>query len=86
MKNESERSHFVNECDRSHHIRREGAIAHQFRVRVSNYAERALFEMDNPDKSHIDLLWRQGAGINVVVCGYSRNHSVLLQLNTGKKG
>ena len=63
-----------------HHIQREGAIALQFCVRVSNYAEWALFEMDNPDKSHINLVWRQGAGINVVVCEYSRNHSVLLQL------
>jgi hypothetical protein len=56
-----------------------GAIALQYCVRVSNYAERALFEMESPDRSQINLVWTQGAGINVVVCNYLRTRSVLLQ-------
>jgi hypothetical protein len=37
------------------------------------------FEMESPDRSQINLVWTQGAGINVVVCNYSRTRSVLLQ-------
>ena len=80
MRDSHDRERYIDECSRSHHVQREGAIALQYRVRVSNYAERALFEMDSPDKSQVDLVWSQGAGINVVVCNYSRMRSVLLQL------
>jgi len=77
---DSEHARVVDECRWSHEIRREGGIALQYHVIVSNYAERALFDMDNPDKLQINLVWSQGAGINVVICGCLRMHLVLLQL------
>jgi len=80
VRNSRDRARYIDKCSRSHHVQRDGAIAFQYHVRVSNYAERALFEMESPDKSQIDLVWSQGAGINVVVCKYSRTRSVLLQL------
>jgi hypothetical protein len=80
MKTDSERARIVDECRLSHHVQREGEKALEYRVRVTNYAERGLFDMDDPDKTQINLVWNQGAGINVVICGYSRRYSVLLQL------
>jgi hypothetical protein len=79
MRDSRAREHYIEECTRSHRLQRGGAIALQYRVRVSNYAERALLEMESPDRSQINLVWTQGAGINVVVCNYSRTRSVLLQ-------
>lgn len=79
MRDSHERQHHIDKCTHSHHLQRDGAIALHYCVRVSNYAKRALFAMESPDKSQIKLVWSQGAGINVVVCNYSRARSVLLQ-------
>jgi hypothetical protein len=53
MKTDSERARIVDECRLSHHVQREGEKALEYRVRVTNYAERGLFDMDEPDKTQI---------------------------------
>jgi hypothetical protein len=65
----------------SHHfLPRDGQIAIEFPVRVRNYAERHLFASDHPDRPPITQYWNQGAGINVVICGYTTQLPILLQL------
>jgi hypothetical protein len=46
---------------------------------VGNYAEREHFEREHADSGVIDMYWRQGAGVNLVVCGYTTKLSVLLE-------
>ncbi len=52
----------------------------EFPVRVRNYTERHLFASDHPDRPTITQYWNQGAGINVVICGYTTQLPILLQL------
>jgi hypothetical protein len=63
-----------------HEFRRDGMRYVEFSVRVRNYAEREHFERDHLDSRIVDTFWRQGAGINVVVCGYATQLSVLIEL------
>ena len=51
-----------------------------YAVCVLNYAEREKFERDHYDSCIVDTYWRQGAGINLVVCGYTTQQSVLIEL------
>ncbi len=52
----------------------------KYAVRVRNYAEREHFERDHFDSRLVDTYWRQGAGINVVICEYTTQQSVLIEL------
>ena len=63
-----------------HKFRQDGMIYVEYAVRVRNYAEREHFERDHFDSRIVDTYWRQGAGINVVVCGYTMQQSVLIEL------
>ena len=65
-----------------HIIRREQDTCHEFSVRVRNYPERQAFKLNNPTKSAIDSLWTHGAGINVLVCGYSRHSTALIKMKS----
>ena len=47
---------------------------------MRNYAEREHFEREHADSSIDDMYWRQGAGFNLVICGYTTQVSVLLKL------
>ncbi len=51
-----------------------------YAVCVLNYAEREKFERDHYDSCIVDTYWRQGAGINLVVCGYTTQQSVLIEM------
>jgi hypothetical protein len=63
-----------------HEFRRDGMIYVEYAVHIRNYAEREHFERDHFDSRIVDTYWRQGAGINVVVCGYATQLSVLIEL------
>jgi hypothetical protein len=63
-----------------HKFRQDGIIYVEYAVRVRNYAEREHFERDHFDSRIVDTYWRQGAVINVVVCGYTKQLSVLIEL------
>jgi len=63
-----------------HEFSRDGMIYVEYSVRVRNYAEREHFERDHFDSRIVDTYWRQGAGINVAVCGYATQLSVLIEL------
>ena len=72
----NERVLFVPQVIQDHHeFRRDGEIFVEYPVRVRNYAEQERFE-----REHADMYWRQGAGVNLVVCGYTTQVSVLLEL------
>ena len=60
-------------------FRKDGQILVEYPVRVRNYAEREYFEREHADFGVIDMYWRQGAGLNLVVCGYTTKVSVLLE-------
>jgi len=80
--NPDERSTFVEQVIQDNHefrIRRDGQIFVEYPVRVRNYAEREHFEREHADSGVIDMYWRQGAGLNLVVCGYTTKVSVLLE-------
>ena len=65
----------------SHHfLPQDGQIAMEFPVRVRNYAEQHLFASDHPDRPTITRYLNQGAGINIVIWGYTTQLPVLLQL------
>ncbi len=51
----------------------------QFCVRVANYPERCHFESEGIHSQQVDMYCKQGAGINVAVCGYTTQATVLLQ-------
>jgi len=63
-----------------HEFRRDGMIYVEYSIRVRSYAEQEPFERDHFDSRIVDTYWRQGAGINVVVCGYATQLSVLIEL------
>ena len=63
-----------------HEFRQDGMIYVEYAVRMCNYAEREHFERDHFDSRIVDTYWRQGTGINVVVCGYATQLSVLIEL------
>ncbi len=52
----------------------------EFACCVRNYPERKHFEQDVTDIRVIKMFCQQGAGINVFVCSYSTEQSVLLEL------
>ena len=77
----ADRPNVVSDQMASHHfLPRNGQIAMEFPVRVRNYAEQHLFASDHPDRPTITQYWNQGVGINVVICGYTTQLPVLLQL------
>jgi len=77
----ADRPNVVSDRMASHHFfPRDGLIAMEFPVRVRNYAEQHLFASDHPDRPTITQYWNQGAGINVVICGYTTQLPILLQL------
>ena len=47
---------------------------------MQNYAQQEHFEREHNNSCAIDVYWMQGAGINLVVCGYTTQVSVLLEL------
>ncbi len=47
---------------------------------MRNYVEQHLFASDHPDSPTITQYWNQGTGINVVICEYTTQLPVLLQL------
>ena len=61
-------------------FRRDGLRYVEYAVGVRNYAKREHFEHDHYNSHVIDTYWRQGAGINLVVCGYITQEFVLLEL------
>jgi hypothetical protein len=64
-----------------HQFSKDGHINVEYVVRVQNYAEREHPERAYTDSCAIDTYWKQqGAGINLVVCGYTMQVSVLLEL------
>jgi len=62
-----------------HEFRRDGLTFVEYAVRVRNYAEREHFERNHYDSWIIDTYWRQGAGINLAICGYTTQQSVLIE-------
>ncbi len=62
-----------------HALPSDDATIFQFCVRVVNYPERCHFELDAIHSQQVDMYWKQGAGINVAVCGYTTQATVLLQ-------
>ena len=77
----ADRQNVVSDRITSHHFfPRDGLMAMEFPVRVRNYAERHLFASDHPDRPTVTQYWNQGAGINVVICGYTTQLPILLQL------
>jgi hypothetical protein len=63
-----------------HMLLREDRPFLEFACRVRNYPEREHFERDVMELRAIKILWQQGAGINLSVCGYLTQQSVLLEL------
>ena len=79
--NLDERTTFVAQVIQDHQeFRRDGQIFVEYPVRVRNYAERENFEREHADSCVIDMYWRQGVGVNLVICGYTTQLSVLLEL------
>ncbi len=54
-----------------HALPRDDATILQFCVRVVNYPEQCHFESEALHSQQVDVYWKQGAGINVAVCGYT---------------
>ena len=63
-----------------HELRRDGQQYVKYAVRIRNYAEREHFERDHYDSCIVDTYWRQRAGINLVVCGYTTQQYVFIEL------
>ena len=63
-----------------HEFRQDGQRYVEYAVCIRNYADREHFECDHYDYHIVDTCWRQGAGINLVVCGYTTQQSVLIEL------
>jgi hypothetical protein len=51
----------------------------QFCVRVVNNPERCHFESEALHNQQVYMYWKQGAGINVAVCGCMTQTTALLQ-------
>ncbi len=62
-----------------HVLPRDDTTILQFCVRVVNYPEQRHFESETLHSQLVDMYWKQGAGINVAVCGYATQATVLLQ-------
>ncbi len=62
-----------------HALPRNNATILQFCVRVVNYSERCHFELEALHSQQVDMYWKQGAEINVPVCRYMTQATVLLQ-------
>ena len=61
-------------------FRRDGQIFVEYPVRARNYVEQEHFEREHANYCVIDMYWRQGAGMNLVVCGFTTQLAVLLEL------
>ena len=51
----------------------------EFPCRIKHYAERELFERLGTPPSAVKLSWAQGAGLNLLVCGYTPLTTILIQ-------
>ena len=79
--NPNKRTIIVVQVIQDHHkFRRDGQIFIEFPVRVHNYAEQEHFEREHANSCVIDMYWRQGAGVNLVICGFITQLAVLLEL------
>ena len=63
-----------------HKFRSDGLTFVEYVVRIRNYAECKHFERNHYDSQIIDIYWRQGAGINLAICGYTTQQSDLIEL------
>ena len=66
-------------CD-NHEFKRDGQVYVEYAVCMQNYAEREYSKREHTNSRAIDMFWKQGAGINHVVCGYTTQVLVLLEL------
>ena len=79
--NPNKRTIIVVQVIQDHHkFRRDGHIFVEFPVRVHNYAEQEHFEREHANSCVIDMYWRQGARENLVICGFTTQLAVLLEL------
>ena len=77
----ADRTPDVDEAIRDRHIfLRSNAYFWEFESRVKSYPIREQLELESLDEAVIRTNWDQGAGIDVSVCGYTTQQSVLLKL------
>jgi hypothetical protein len=62
-----------------HQLQCNNATILQFCVRVNNYPEQCHFESQHLNNQLVDMYWKQGACINIAVCAYTTQVTVLLQ-------
>ena len=66
-----------------HEVRRDGTVAHEFPVRIRNYAERDHFQYEDEERNvsdaDISSMWPD-IGLNVELCGFSTAKTALLRL------
>jgi hypothetical protein len=77
--NPVDRASLAEEALVKHALPRDDATILQFCVRVVNYPEQCHFESEALHSQQVDKYWKQGAGINVTICGYTTQATVLLQ-------
>ena len=84
--NAAERKDELKRYRTRHELPRDGAVAHQFCVRIKSYGERHRFMDVNMEtgestmtESDISGMWND-IGLNVELCGYTRSKSALLKL------
>ena len=77
----ADRTPVVNDAIRDRHtFLRSNAHFWEFECRVKSYPLREQLELESLDEAVIRTNWDQGAGIDVSVCGYTTQQSVLLKL------
>ncbi len=63
----------------SHTLLREGRVFLMYSCRVRNFAEQENLEQELSYHRAFEMYWQQGAGINLTLCGYSMQHSVMME-------
>jgi hypothetical protein len=63
----------------SHTLLREGRAFLKYSCCVCNFAEQEYLERKLLDHRAVDMYWEQGAGINLSLCSYSMQRSVMME-------
>ena len=76
----SEREEALVQHRRTHVIvRNNDKEYYEFCVRIRSYPESSRLETSGADQSYINLIWSQGAGIYVELCGYTKSRTAILK-------
>ncbi len=65
-------------CDK-HTLLQEDSPFLEFACCVHNYTKRKYLELEVSDNQAINMYWQQGAGLNLAVCGYLMQRSVMIE-------